>query len=263
MYLNNVNQIRQVEWAKSYNWDIIFYDSAASPTERIAEPFDNWFPAIDLEENTANLETHTIEAFQDSYKIPLKSSPKELRVTFQDDHNHVLNKWLNDWVNIKILNKGKFISTLADSVKLVQVVRTSVSKLQDAAGIAGQAKANLSGFGLPAVSEKIPDIGRNKTTVYIASYWVFPEGNVTFAGNSESGNVSYSQTFVIAGVVDRKYFRVTNRGEELGERKDKNDGEGIDAYLEASKVARMALTGGPMQALSYGSDKFRGMGYNF
>jgi len=257
MYLRNINQVREVEFAKSYNWDIkLFNSQQGKPVNPLPTPFDQWFPAIDVEEDIADLESYTFTRYMNDYKVPYKTNPKEVRITFYDDHNHKLSAWLDTWINKEILNEGNFISTLEDSVKFIQLARTTISKRDDLGGISDSARTNLSAFNTASGKNtpNTPSIARNKNYTYLCSYWVYPEGKLTFVGNSDSGLVQYSQTFVICGVVDRQYIEVTNKGNTIG---------AMEYFDEASKVARMALAGGASAALSYGAERLRGQGFNF
>jgi len=52
-FLASIDQIRSVEWGKKYLWDIQFPDAPA--------PFDVFFPAADLDETPAVLESYTLQ----------------------------------------------------------------------------------------------------------------------------------------------------------------------------------------------------------
>lgn len=120
MFLTNVDQLRQIEWGKTYLWDLKFPDA---PT-----PFSEWFPATDVEENLLTLTGHTFEAFLSTYSVPKSTTEFDLKITFVDDINHTLSSWFTDWVNSGILNGGSHISTLEESVKIVYLAKLNLDK---------------------------------------------------------------------------------------------------------------------------------------
>jgi len=161
-----INQVRSVEWGKSYNWDLRFTEDQPD------SPFDEWFPAIDVEEGIASLETFMVsDAFLSSYEIPMGTSPRTLRITFIDDAKHTLLSWMEEWVNSVVLNKRDHVSTLEKSVRTVMVRRTT-------------------GNGETIENKRIG----------IRSYYVFPKDTISYTGNSSSDLLTYSVTFAIAGV---------------------------------------------------------------
>ena len=78
-YLTNIDQIRAVEWGKSYLWDIKFEDAPA--------PFDSWFPAIDVEEHLASLESQSFEAYMTQFKIPKSYAIPEIKITNSPEYH--------------------------------------------------------------------------------------------------------------------------------------------------------------------------------
>lgn len=241
MYLRTIDQIRNVEWSQSYLWDIHFHDLLGN----LPFHFKEWFPATDVEEDLAKVESYTFEQYMNSYKVPLKTSPRELKITFVDDINHSISRWLEIWMNDEILNnrmednifEPQFISTLTEIVKLVQLVRVS-----RALTVPGRASA--SGF-LNQAGSLIPraagELLNSAIPVYIASYWIYPEGELTWVGSSESGLNTYSQNFVVAGTVHRNYFDYDRElGISLGPK---------TIYSNLAKLSRAALSEGPLGAL--------------
>ena len=95
MFLTGIEQLRSVEWGKNYLWSVRF--QAKSPYD-LKAPFDQWFPAIEIEENISTLISLPIEAYMATYKIPKSTSVFDVRLTFMDDLNHTVFDWLDDWV---------------------------------------------------------------------------------------------------------------------------------------------------------------------
>lgn len=170
MFLQDIEQMRQIEWGKTYLWDVLF---PAAPA-----PFNEWFPATDVTENLATLNEHQIEGYMSTYSVPLSTSEFDINLTFVDDINHTLATWLGYWINTEILNKGSHISTLAESVKMIII-------------------AKLDGKKQPV---NITDPAGNKID-NPTGYWVYPSGAVNFEGNSESGLPTYQMALKIAGIV--------------------------------------------------------------
>lgn len=114
-YLKNVDEIRAVEWYRSYLWDIVFPEAPS--------PFNKWFPAVDVEETLYNLDTFAFEGGMSSFEVPKGTTPLQLSVTFKDNEDLVLHNWLSDWVNKTILNDGMYVTPLEECVKIIQVAK--------------------------------------------------------------------------------------------------------------------------------------------
>jgi len=177
-FLNTQDQLREIEWGKKYLWDIKFEDAP--------EPFDEFFPAADVDESKARLETFTLERYITNIQIPHRTAIRNIRLTFFDDQDNTLVDWLDDWINRKIFridsNSGFQISSVAsleESVKLVQLLKFSSDRVSLIEG-------------------------------GIISYWVFPEGELIFNGSSSSDAQTYTQNFIIVGQSGQKASFVEN-----------------------------------------------------
>ena len=165
MFLKNVNDIRLIEWGKTHLWDVNFIN------EDIPAPFDKFFPAIDIQEPLASLQTFPVGLAQTDLSIPQKSSLHKLNMTFPDDESGTLSSWMQEWINTIILgNEQGFVATIEESVKQLMVVKLKSNREQA------------------------------KTPV---TYYVYPEGELLFAGNSESGAVMYTMSFDVAGIASK------------------------------------------------------------
>lgn len=163
MFLKGVENLKTVEWAKSYLWDIKFENGP----EHIE--FDDWFPAIDVEEPLTQLETYQITGFLSNYFVPKSTAAFELRITFYDDYLHTVKEWLREWVNDIILGNGEYVATLGDEgvVKLVHIEKLSPQREQ----------------------------------ISMKSYWVYPTGQMMFHGDSNSGLVTNVQSFIVVSKI--------------------------------------------------------------
>lgn len=159
MAVLNIEQIRSVEWGKKYLWDVKFQ---GAPT-----PFTDWFPAVDVDEGVASLNSYSFNSQMSTHKVPMGSSLKEVKLTFYDDESQTLINWIRDWINIEILNNGEFVSTLDKCVKLLQVTKLT----------------------------------SQRTILQTASYHVYPEIDLAFNGSSHSDAQLYTVPFIVAGVI--------------------------------------------------------------
>lgn len=157
-FLNNISELRSIEWGKSFLWDFRIPDAPS--------PFNAFFPAIDIEENVANLESFSFEAYNQTFKIPKSRSVKGIEVTYIDDENNTGLSFFTDWMSNQIF----FESTN----------RSSTATLQEA-----------------AKRIQIQKLNTNREPLLLSSYLVYPEGPLTFRGNSESGNRIHQVNFVV------------------------------------------------------------------
>lgn len=111
---NGIHDLRLIEWAKSWNWDMCIPSAPA--------PFNNWFPASESDVGKASVTSYEWSAGNQTLKTPLSTSPKEMRVTFSDDDKGTLEDWLDDWVNKKIFEDGR-VQTLSEATKIAFIAR--------------------------------------------------------------------------------------------------------------------------------------------
>ncbi len=156
-YLERQSQIRQMPWGRTYLWDMRFEEAPA--------PFRAWFPASDVDENVATLNTKTIEGGISTYEVPMGSSAFDLNITFYDDENHTLLDWITEWVNLLILDGEKTIAVLDQAVKRVDLVK----------------------------------MNSRREEVKTSSYLVFPKGGINFRGTADAAIPQYAVPFAIAG----------------------------------------------------------------
>lgn len=157
----DLEQMRSVDWATGIYWDIRFVNAPA--------PFDQWFPAVDVEENIATLSNHTYEFYMSSFEFPLTSAIFDLQITFIDDVKHTVHEWIADWINNQILNNdkanGPYLSSLRESVQHVEVVR----------------------------------LDADKKVLRSSAYWVTPEGSLNWQGASAPDPSTNTMRFPIHG----------------------------------------------------------------
>ena len=163
MWLRGKGQVREVEWGSTHLWDCRF--TALNPEDRPPAPFDDWFPAISVSENAYTMVNHQVEFWLSNYSLPSHTSEFTLNVTYADDENTSLLQWVSDWVNKSILGDGAVVKTLAESVRIFDFARLNFQK----------------------------------EPVYTRSYWVLPNGEGNYEGESSGALNQYSLDMVIAG----------------------------------------------------------------
>jgi len=113
-FLRDIHKIEEVTWDDGARWDIRIPD--APP------PFNNWFPAAQVEVPEVTAINHTFEAGQMSFSIPKNLDQRSLVITFYDAVDRVLVDWLVKWIWEEIHNKGRGVTPVLDSVKAVEIV---------------------------------------------------------------------------------------------------------------------------------------------
>ena len=160
-FLNSIEQLRSVSWGNKYLWDIQFNDS------NLLAPFNTWFPALDVEEELAHVDSLSWEAGLTSFRVPQKTKSLSLKITFIDDNLTSLLTWITIWQNQSILNSGQYVSTVSTAARMVTILK----------------------------------LNSQRQTIVQTAYWVYPDGTITFMGNSEGGLQTYAVNFVIVGKV--------------------------------------------------------------
>lgn len=107
---SGITAIREIEWDRKYLWLIEFVNA------ELPEPFDKMFPASAFTRLGASIESDSFRFGQTELALPVRGGQaKNISITFYDDINRTLYRWLADWMNLDILNDGMFVSGLKDS----------------------------------------------------------------------------------------------------------------------------------------------------
>ena len=194
---SGITMIRAVEWDKKYLWTVDFKDTGVDSCNPPA-PFDDFFPANDITIPMANLESMIFDTPQTSFKIPQRSQNMDITVTFYDDQKKTLLLWLKDWMQLDILNDGRFISGLQDKHKLV-TGQDSFGKVRNVKPVRPMRVALLDAF---------------KDEVQVYQFLVYPEGNIDWNGAQASDAQMYTITFSVVKVIsekDRKSFSILSK----------------------------------------------------
>lgn len=111
-FLQNLEQVRAINWGKEYLWDIRFPDAPS--------PFSNWYPATDLELNPFTAASFVYNAYMRDYKFPQSKSSPDLSLTYLDSVDKTLYMWLKDWFN-DIYDEERGLLTVAEAVRPVDI----------------------------------------------------------------------------------------------------------------------------------------------
>jgi hypothetical protein len=189
---SGIGQLRSVEYSKKYLWEVSFggrgNDALPPPA-----PFADFFPAIDVDMDEAILDSYNYEQYMSTYEIPYKTQAKGINITFNDNEDNAIFKWMSDWINVDILNHGHFISAILDDHMIVD------KKNPNALGVDsfGNSRAVKP---LRKMSLSLLSSGRSK--VLTRNFLVFPKGKLSFNGSQASAAQTYSMSFVVVSQLD-------------------------------------------------------------
>ena len=164
----DLNQLRQVQWSASYDWEIRIEDP------NLPEPFNKFFPVITVDEELGNVESQTFEIYNRNYSVPSGLKQNEITITFHDDSNHTLEKWMENWVNIEIFHQDEansYVSTLKTACKEMHIAKTD----------------------------------RGKKVKKLATHLVYPNGQFTFSGSAEADATIFTMQFNVVATKTNNY----------------------------------------------------------
>lgn len=167
MYHVSVEQMRLIEWARSWNWAVRFPDFT-TPSD-----FLEWFPATDVTYSIFQVEKQDFTAGLGAFDIPKSTGIHQVSLTCYDgsrrkgDYTNVLqlHKWIKAWGE-DIVNLSIGVRTLTEACRPMEIIHYN------------------------SLSNKIGKV----------SYAVFPHGEINFIGGSEADINKLELTFSIAGV---------------------------------------------------------------
>jgi len=173
-----IGNLRNVEWGKKYLWAVRFTDP------KPPKPFDTFFPASDVTIPEATLNSYNFEQGQSSFRVPQRSEISEISLTFYDDNIGTLQTWMKNWINIDILNQGKFVSCLKDSHP-----------------VSGKLNPYNYNRVYPTRTLELTKLDESLSPIEggLKVYTVYPEGTLEWSGSSGSEAQSYTVTFTIVG----------------------------------------------------------------
>lgn len=153
-----LTQIRKVQWGRSFDWELKFL------TNDLPKDFTSWFPAVEVDLGLFDISSQSFDLAHGSVHVPRNRNENNIRITFLDNMNCDLEKWLFNWGNsIKPLDGG--LLTLEESVKRIFINKLSVQK----------------------------------TLVKSYSFLIYPEGIMQDTMNNQSSQKAFSQDFKVVG----------------------------------------------------------------
>ena len=170
LFLKNVDQMQQVEWSRSFLWDVKFYPGKTFSKKANGIDLNTWFPATSVEENVWTLDTHPFNGGNSTFEIPKSTTLFNLKISFVDDVHLTVEKFITSWVNDEIFGTPGATQCLEEACKKVDVVKLT----------------------------------NKNEIVSMHSYWVFPKGAMNYHGTSDSAVLSDDIEFIIAGTIKAK-----------------------------------------------------------
>lgn len=116
-YLKSKDQLLNIEWGISNKWDVRILDNDAPSI------FRSFFPATDVTEPVFDLEEHTFNIGYASLNVISGYKVPKLSMTFYDDHNGTLERYLEKWTNQNILGGLTSVLPIESCLKSIEVYR--------------------------------------------------------------------------------------------------------------------------------------------
>lgn len=166
MAFPTLSDIQQVDWGKTNLWDIKFSKllTGTTYTESLPPPFDDWFPAISVNEPVFNLSDETFSTSVADFVIPKRITSTSMTIQFYDAEDCRLRQWFERWAITAGFRRGYegsgglVVSPMAQFVMNLKVMRLG------------------------------PDLKEGFTKEYL----VYPSGTLIYQGNSQSDAVQFS-----------------------------------------------------------------------
>lgn len=178
--------LNQVDWGLSYFWNVRWTGIALSSSATYDLPdgqFASWFPASTIDEDIAAVESYTFHARGGSWKVPFRRGiVRQIRMSFYDDEDNTLLDWFDQWINGSAASTDP--ASDPDTVGIFDRAGTRVSPIKDCVRQLEVNRLNSDG----TTGNNVP-----------REYWVYPDGLITFHGNSSSEARVFSVTLIIAG----------------------------------------------------------------
>lgn len=157
-------KVKGTQWGRSYQWRVLF--GSFEGRGRPPSAYSDWVPVSNVSHNLGVVLSQMMELGNSGYQFPKGSSVKVGSIEFYDDDQGTLQKWFEDWINSQIL-PGGLVAPLCSTLRRLRVCRLR---------------------------------GDNQTFVLPKTLLVYPDGDITFTGNSDSGAVMFTVNFIIAGI---------------------------------------------------------------
>lgn len=174
MFLNDIHQVADIDWSRAYHWDVKFEKFGTAPAP--PPPFDKWFPAVSVDLTVYNMASFNFSSPVMTHTIPQSTTTLSLPVTFLDDENLTLMKWVRDWVNKDLFHLAEdnpYLGYTSEVVRPMHLARFKWVKFK-------------------------------KVLVDYKLYWVYPDGSLMDGLVSESATTQHTVTFQVTGMTNYK-----------------------------------------------------------
>ncbi len=196
--LNSLDQIRSVEWGRSYLWDVYFeapQSGILSDIARIGKDMignligsietaiptqgelltPTWFPITQFSYISTSVVNKTIEGTYRQSSIPIGNRERTMSITFIDDIDHTMYNWASMWFNP--------FSKTVDGNETCLKFRNEMCR---------------SVYITKLYNDLTPINSSNSTEAFN----VVPDGDVVFKGTSEDGLNTYTINFKIINIIN-------------------------------------------------------------
>lgn len=107
-FLNNIDQVRAIDWGSKHLWDVRFPDAPS--------PFNSFFPATEFNDDGTTGISRDQPFFISNYKTPMGQASANITFQVLDDVNNTIFNWIRDW-HRKIYDDTKGLLTLSEAVR--------------------------------------------------------------------------------------------------------------------------------------------------
>lgn len=114
----DLGRVRSVQWEQSHRWELSFTPAPPSP-------FNEWFPAVDVNHDHGTISTYGISAPVQDLEIPSRMGAKHLSISFLDS-DAVLEKWLESWRSQVVFQNSQTVAPVASCLRRLRYLRRSV-----------------------------------------------------------------------------------------------------------------------------------------
>lgn len=115
MFLKGIEDLRNIEFARSYLWDCKFTDAPS--------PFNEWFPAEEVQEPVTAIEDGDTMVFDLlTVDFPSKIGRRKMSIKFFDDQWESLEEYFKSWAE-SIVDIGGGVVPLVDACRQVSIAK--------------------------------------------------------------------------------------------------------------------------------------------
>lgn len=201
MFIKSLRQVKTVQWGSQHQWDVRFGPGINNNLGPPPDPFNDWFPAFSMQQDILDPTVYDVDTAMSSFSIPQTIRRRSIQLSFFDDEDCTLERWMEVWVNRDMfggyaqgagsISAGLRVATLAEVVRELTVVRTGSRPL----GEGGPSVLGSAGSERPDPEVIVSNKGEN-----VAVLTVFPEGQLIFSGTSEPGVKMFTQNFAVVAL---------------------------------------------------------------